>query len=221
MAALCVGCVVEIAASIAGDTSQDLKTGFILGATPKRQQIGELLGVLTSAAFVCGAVLLLDEAYELGSEDLPAPQGTLMKLVIDGVLEQSLPWTLVAIGGGIAIVCELLKLPGLAFAVGVYLPVTTMVPVFLGGLLRHLMTRKTSDTLKAQRQEHGVLFGSGLVGGVGLMGVVIAAVAFLTKGKPEGVVDLSTLNPVVVSLIGVAAFGVLITLFARSAKRDG
>jgi len=221
VAALCVGCVVAIAASIAGDTSQDLKTGFILGATPKRQQIGELLGVLTSAAFVCGAVLLLDEAYELGSEDLPAPQGTLMKLVIDGVLEQSLPWTLVAIGGGIAIVCELFKLPALAFAVGVYLPVTTMVPVFLGGLLRHLMTRKTSDTVKAQRQEHGVLFGSGLVGGVGLMGVVIAAVAFLTKGKPQGVVDLTTLNPLVVSLIGVAAFAVLIALFADSAKRDG
>ena len=100
--------------------------------------------------------------------------------------------------------CELFKLPALAFAVGVYLPVTTMVPVFLGGLLRHLMTRNASGALKARRQEHGVLFGSGLVGGVGLMGVVIAAVAFLTKGKPEGVIDLSSFGPPVVSLIGVA-----------------
>jgi len=95
------------------------------------------------------------------------------------------------------------------------------VPVFLGGLLRHLMTRNTAGALKSQRQEHGVLFGSGLVGGVGLMGVVIAAVAFLTKGKPEGIVDLSTFGPIVVSLIGVAAFGGLMVFFARSAKRDG
>ena len=97
-AALTVGCVVAIAASIAGDTSQDLKTGFLLGATPRRQQLGELLGVLTSATFVCLTVLLLDKAYGFGSEELPAPQATLMKLVIEGVLEAKLPWVLVCVG---------------------------------------------------------------------------------------------------------------------------
>ncbi|MFQ5824546.1 MAG: OPT family oligopeptide transporter, partial [bacterium] len=127
-AALTVGCVVAIAASIAGDTSQDLKTGFLLGATPRRQQIGELAGVLTSATFVCLAVLLLDSAYGFGTKELPAPQATLMKLVIEGVLQNALPWILVAMGIVIALAAELFRIPSLPFAVGVYLPVTTMVP---------------------------------------------------------------------------------------------
>jgi putative OPT family oligopeptide transporter len=127
--ALTIGCVVAIAASIAGDTSQDLKTGFLLGATPRRQQTGELIGVLSSAFFVCLAVILLDRAFGFGTEAIPAPQATLMKLVIEGVLESSLPWGLVGIGVGIALLCELFRIPSLPFAVGVYLPVTTMVPV--------------------------------------------------------------------------------------------
>ena len=178
VAALTVGAVVAIAASIAGDTSQDLKTGFLLGATPRRQQIGELVGVLTSAAFVALTVLLLARAYGFGGEELPAPQATLMRLVIDGVLGQSLPWTLVAIGAGIAVVAELLRLPALPFAVGVYLPVSTMVPVFLGGLLRTILERKavTEEGRKARR-DRGILLGSGLVGGEGLMGVLIAGAA--------------------------------------------
>ncbi|MDX1380494.1 MAG: oligopeptide transporter, OPT family, partial [Xanthomonadales bacterium] len=135
-AALTVGCVVAIAASIAGDTSQDLKTGFLLGATPRRQQTGELIGVLTSATFVCLSVLLLAKTFGFGSEELPAPQATLMKLVVDGVLDQNLPWGLVGIGVAIAIVAELFRIPSLPFAVGVYLPVSTMTPIFFGGMLR-------------------------------------------------------------------------------------
>ena len=178
IAALTVGCVVAIAASIAGDTSQDLKTGFLLGATPKRQQVGELVGVITSALFVCLTVITLNNAYGFGSEELPAPQATLMKVVIDGVLESSLPWGLVAIGVGIAIVIELVGINSLAFAVGVYLPVATMVPVFLGGMLRHLLQRSAANEEDAdRRQERGILLGSGLVGGEGLMGVAIAASA--------------------------------------------
>ncbi|HUF17714.1 MAG TPA: oligopeptide transporter, OPT family, partial [Thermoanaerobaculia bacterium] len=166
--ALTVGTVVAIAASMAGDMSQDLKTGFLLGATPRRQQAGELIGVLTSAAFVCMAVILLDRAYGFGTPELPAPQATLMKLVIEGVLEQSLPWILVLIGVGIALIAEGFKLPTLAFAVGVYLPVATMVPVFLGGLLRYFVEKKAaSEEDAAQRKERGILFGSGLVGGEG------------------------------------------------------
>ncbi|MFW5947877.1 MAG: OPT family oligopeptide transporter, partial [Gemmatimonadota bacterium] len=179
VAALTVGAVVAIAASIAGDTSQDLKTGMLLGATPRRQQVGELVGVLTSAAFVALTVLLLGHAYGFGGEELPAPQATLMQLVIDGVLAQNLPWTLVFIGAGIAIVAELVRVPSLPFAVGVYLPVSTMFPVFLGGLLRLFMLRQVEDD-RAQhtaRRDRGILFGSGLVGGEGLIGVVIAGAA--------------------------------------------
>ena len=187
VAALSVGCVVAIAASIAGDTSQDLKTGFLLGATPRKQQIGELVGVLTSATFVCLAVVILNEAYGFGTDDLPAPQATLMKLVIEGVLESSLPWGLVGIGVGITVIAELARIPSLPFAVGVYLPVTTMVPVFLGGLLRHLLDRSSpSKETASGRRERGILFGSGLVGGEGLLGVAIAGAAFLKGARPAG-----------------------------------
>ena len=183
--ALTIGCVVAIAASIAGDTSQDLKTGFLLGATPQRQQIGELVGVATSAVFVCITVIFLARTYGFGTEVLPAPQATLMKLVIDGVLEQSLPWILVAIGAGIAVTCEFLKVPSLPFAVGVYLPVSTMVPIFLGGLLRLWAERSAGSTAEAgERRERGVLLGSGLVGGEGLMGVGIAGLVYVQQFLP-------------------------------------
>lgn len=183
-AALTVGCVVAIAASIAGDTSQDLKTGFLLGATPRRQQIGELLGVLTSATFVCLTVLLLDRAYGFGSSELPAPQATLMKLVIEGVLDAKLPWILVGIGASIAVAAELASLPSLPLAVGVYLPVSTMTTVFAGGLLRWLMERGARiEKDRHLRREQGVLFGSGLVGGEGVMGVMVAGVVFWQSVK--------------------------------------
>lgn len=188
VAALTVGCVVAIAASIAGDTSQDLKTGYLLGATPRRQQIGELLGVLTSATFVCLTVIYLDRGIGLGTEQLAAPQATLMKLVIDGVLEQSLPWALVGIGVGLAIVAELFRIPSLPFAVGVYLPVATMVPLFFGGLLRWWAEKSAGTTAEGEgRVERGVLFGSGLVGGEGILGVGIAITAAVANRAPEGI----------------------------------
>jgi putative OPT family oligopeptide transporter len=186
-AALTVGCVVAIAASIAGDTSQDLKTGYLLGATPRRQQLGELLGVLTSATFVCLTVLLLDRAYGFGSTELPAPQATLMKLVIEGVLEAKLPWVLIAIGAAIAVVAELAGLPSLAMAVGVYLPVSTMATVFAGGLLRWLSDRWAASKKEASRRsEQGVLFASGLVGGEGILGVLVAGVVFWQSMRAPG-----------------------------------
>lgn len=192
VSALTVGCVVAIAASISGDTSQDLKTGFLLGATPRKQQIGELLGVLTSATFVCLTVLLLQAAYKdqggLGGSALPAPQATLMKLVIEGVLKSELPWTLVGIGAAIAITAELFRVPSLPFAVGVYLPVATMVPVFLGGMMRLGVERFARDKkAKTEQRERGILFGSGLVGGEGLIGVAIAGAVFAQKvSAPPG-----------------------------------
>ncbi len=214
-AAISVGCVVAIAASIAGDTSQDLKTGFILGATPRRQQLGELIGVITSAAFVCLAVLLLDQAYGFGTAELPAPQATLMKLVIEGVLESSLPWALVAIGVAIAVVAELAGIQSLAFAVGVYLPLTTTFPVFLGGILRWLLERRASGPQESdQRRENGILLGSGLVGGEGLLGVGIAAVAFIYGQAPEGIGYAWAGG--LAELVAALFFGGLILIIARS-----
>jgi len=215
VAALTIGCVVAIAASIAGDTSQDLKTGFLLGATPRRQQIGELVGVLTSATFVCLAVMLLDKAYGFGTPELPAPQATLMKVVIEGVLQNSLPWILVGIGVVIALACELFRIPSLPFAVGVYLPLSTFTPLFLGGLLRMFLEKKASSPEEASsRREKGVLLGSGLVGGEGLLGIGIAAVAFYQGSAPKGFgFDWAgTAAP----FVAFAVFVVLMLVFYRS-----
>ncbi len=218
-AALTVGCVVAIAASISGDTSQDLKTGYLLGATPRRQQTAELIGVLTSAVFVCLTVLALGKGFGFGSTELPAPQATLMKLVIDGVLDQNLPWALVAIGGGIAIVCELARIPSLPFAVGVYLPVSTMTPIFVGGLIRLWMERKArDDTEAADRRERGVLLGSGFVGGEGLLGVGIALIAVAKSARPEGIGTEWLGTETIAMLVGAAAFAVFIAWFFRMVR---
>ncbi len=184
--ALMVGTAVCIAASIAGDTSQDLKTGYILGATPRLQQIGELVGVITCAGVVAAVVILLNQGVPggLGGEELPAPQSVLMKLVIDGVLDQNLPWTLIFIGVGIGLASTLFKIPVLAFAVGVYLPLSTMAAVFVGGLTRYLLTRNQPTEEKERRREEGILFGSGLVGGGGLTGVVLAVWVVSRGGQP-------------------------------------
>lgn len=214
-AAITVGCVVAIAASIAGDTSQDLKTGFLLGATPKRQQRGELLGVITSATFVCLAVILLDKAYGFGGEELPAPQATLMRLVIEGIFDKELPWTLVGIGVGIGILAELLRIPCLPFAVGVYLPVKTTFAVFLGGLLRYYLEKRAANKEAIDsRREQGVLFGSGLVGGEGILGVGIAAVVFITGSSPDGIGYewAGIFEPLVALLV----FGALVYFFMRN-----
>ncbi|HVR43082.1 MAG TPA: oligopeptide transporter, OPT family [Thermoanaerobaculia bacterium] len=217
--ALTVGTVVAIAASIAGDMSQDLKTGFLLGATPRRQQGGEMIGVLTSAIFVCLAVIFLDRAYGFGTTELPAPQATLMRLVIDGVLQSSLPWGLVAIGVGIALVAELFRLPTLAFAVGVYLPVSTMVPVFLGGLLRRTLERRAATPDEAEgRRERGILFGSGLVGGEGLLGVAIAIAVGVLGRTPAGIGYAWAGGGG--RLLALAAFALLAWIFWRRAVEN-
>jgi putative OPT family oligopeptide transporter len=238
--ALAVGCVIAIAASIAGDTSQDLKTGFLLGATPRRQQIGELIGVLTSATFVCITLIMLDKAYGFGSDELPAPQATLMKVVIEGVLQAKLPWVLVGIGAGIAIAAELARVPSLPFAVGVYLPVTTMVPVFLGGATRYVVERRApGPEAREAARERGVLLGSGFVGGEGLMGVVIAGVVVAVNALySRGTIDSKdiplqrgtewvnslpewlTRVPVDwASILGLVLFGLLAAGFVRLCRR--
>ena len=187
-AVLTIGTVVCVAASIAGDISQDLKSGFLIGATPRKQQTAELIGAITSAFFIAGAVWLLGHAFTFGSEELPAPQATLMKTVIEGVLQGDLPWGLVLTGAAFAGVVELLGIPSLPFAVGIYLPLSTMTPVYVGGTIRYFVeknTRGDSEMLE-KRNERGILLGSGLIAGEGIMGVLIAAYAFFA-GKPQGI----------------------------------
>ena len=218
--ALMVGTAVCIAASIAGDTSQDLKTGFVLGATPRFQQIGELVGVITSAGVVAFVVILLNQGVPggLGGPELPAPQAVLMKLVIDGVLDQSLPWALILIGVGIGLVASLFKIPVLAFAVGVYLPLSTMSAVFIGGLTRHLLMRKRSPAEAERRREEGVLFGSGLVGGGGLTGVLLAVWVVARGGEPIRGFPPSLPDPAVQAL-ALLTVAVLVSLLVWQAKR--
>jgi uncharacterized oligopeptide transporter (OPT) family protein len=173
----------------------------------RAQQTSELIGVLTSATFVCLTVLALGKGFGFGSEELPAPQATLMKLVIDGVLDQDLPWGLVAIGVGIAFACEIARIPSLPFAVGVYLPVSTMTPIFVGGLIRLWMERTAKDdTVAADRRERGVLLGSGFVGGEGLLGVGIALVAVAKSKRPDGIGMEWLGSEVTAMLVGAAAF---------------
>jgi putative OPT family oligopeptide transporter len=218
-----MGTMVGVAASIAGDASQDIKTGFLLGATPSKQQIGEIIGVLTTAFFVAGSVFLLADQYEIGGPELAAPQANMMKLVVDGIIDQSIPWTLVLVGVAITLVIHFLKLPTLAFAVGVYLPLSTMAPVFVGGLIRRIVEKKSAADkgLLQKRRESGILFGSGLVGGEGLMGVGIAAYAFFA-GRPTPVLPdwLGWLEHYPQHLLNALPFLLLVYLLWRAIYTD-
>jgi putative OPT family oligopeptide transporter len=171
---LTVGMVVCVAASKAGDISQDLKTGFLVGATPARQQLGQLIGAAFACWAVAGTVILLGNTYTFGSEDLAAPQATLMKTIIEGVLAGELPWGLVLTGAGVAVTAMLCGVSGLAFAIGVYLPLATMLPIYVGGCMRALAIRSLTAPAKAG-SDPGILAASGLVAGEGLAGVLVAA----------------------------------------------
>lgn len=177
-AILTVGTVVCIAASTAGDISQDLKTGYLVGATPARQQFGEFIGAAFACWAVAGTVLLLGNAFTFGSPELPAPQATLMKTVIEGVLAGSLPWGLVGTGAALSVCALIAGLPGLAFAVGIYLPLGSLTPIYVGGIVRHLVEARRKG--KATESDPGVLGASGMIAGEGLAGVLIA---FLVAGS--------------------------------------
>ncbi len=175
VAAISVGAVVCIAICIASDTSQDLKTGFLVGATPRRQQYGEIIGVLSSALVIGWVVFFLHRVYGIGSEQLPAPQAVLMSMVVKGVLTMSLPWTLVFIGVFIAACIELLGIPSLPFSVGLYLPVRLSTPIMVGGIVRLITERVRDADVRHDLREKGVLYSSGLIAGGGVMGIVVAA----------------------------------------------
>ena len=184
-AAIAIGSVICIIAAIAGDTSQDLKTGYIVGATPMKQQIGELIGVIASAVAIGAILYLLNAAWGYGSAELPAPQATLMKMIVEGVMGGNLPWNLVFAGAFIGIVVEILGIPVLPFAVGLYLPIHLSTPMMAGGLVRlFIENRKQMDEKKKKdRIEDGVLYCSGLIAGEGLVGILLAVFAIIPMGE--------------------------------------
>ena len=184
VAAISIGSVICIIAAIAGDTSQDLKTGYIVGATPYKQQIGELIGVAVSAVTVGGVLYLLNAAWGYGSTELPAPQATLMKMVVEGVMGNSLPWALVFAGVAIAIVVEILQIPVLPFAVGLYLPIYLSTPIMAGGLVRLYFDKKKglSEEERKAKVNQGILYSSGLIAGEGLVGILLAVFAIIPVG---------------------------------------
>lgn len=200
--ALSIATMCCIITAIAGDTSQDLKTGFLLGATPWKQQLGELVGVLFSAFCIGGIVILLNRAWGFGSPQLPAPQAHLMKLVTEGVMQDKMSWDLILIGGAIALIAECLGVSPLCVAIGVFLPLGTTFPVFLGGIVRYLVDRKQRES------ESGVLFSSGLIAGEGLMGIILALGAVLHLNEK---INLSAFLDT--GALGSGSFIILIMLF--------
>lgn len=185
IAAIVIGGIICVIAAIAGDTSQDLKTGFLVGATPKKQQMGELIGVAVSAVAIGAILYLLSMAWGgYGSDDLPAPQAVLMKMIVEGVMGGNLPWNLVFVGVFVALVVEVLGIPVLPFAIGLYLPIYLSVPMMLGGLLRwYLEKRKyASEKEKDNVVQSGVLYSSGLIAGEGIVGILLAVLAVIPMG---------------------------------------
>ncbi len=209
--AIAIGSIICIVSAIAGDTSQDLKTGFLLGATPKKQQFGEILGVIAAAFAIGGTLYLLDTAWGFGGDELAAPQATLMKLIIEGVMEGNLPWSLVLVGVCIAVVVELVGLPVLPFAIGVYLPVQLNACIMVGGLVRLAMDKlKKPEEEKKAITNDGILFCSGMIAGEGLVGILLAVLAVFGVGEA---IDLSArlgLSPAIMNIGGLVLFAITI-----------
>ncbi|MGB3366884.1 MAG: oligopeptide transporter, OPT family, partial [Acidaminobacteraceae bacterium] len=201
IATLTVGAIICIIAAMAGDTSQDLKTGFLLGATPRKQQIGEIIGAVAAALAIGGVLILLNNAWGFGSAELPAPQATLMRLVIEGVMGGNLPWSLVFIGVGIGVTIELLGLPVLPVAIGLYLPIHLSTPIMVGGLIRgflnkRLDAKKGEDKSLKYKIDSGILYASGLIAGEGLLGIILAVFAVMNVNLVAGV-DFGAIGSIV------------------------
>lgn len=182
--AIAIGSIICIIAAIAGDTSQDLKTGYIIGATPKKQQIGEIIGVIAAAVAIGGVLYLLNEAWGFGSTEIPAPQASMMKMIVEGVMDGNLPWALIFTGVFLALVMEILRIPVMPFAVGLYLPVQLNACIMVGGLVRLFMDRRKAAG-KAEKEEQerqtnsGILYCSGLIAGEGVIGILLAVFALI------------------------------------------
>ena len=178
-AAIAIGSVICIVAAIAGDTSQDLKTGYLLGATPKKQQMGEIIGVVVSGLAIGGVLYLLNAAWGYGGAEVPAPQATLMKMIVEGIMGGNLPWNLVFIGVFLAIALEILRIPVMPFAIGLYLPIYLNASIMIGGVVRMFMDRRKNvdEETKTKQTTDGTLYCAGMIAGEGLVGILLAIFA--------------------------------------------
>lgn len=222
--AIAIGSIICIVAAISGDTSQDLKTGYLLGSTPKKQQYGELIGVIASSFAIGGVLYLLDAAWGFGSEQLGAPQAMLMKMIIEGVMDGNLPWGLVFVGVCLALVVEILRIPVLPFAIGVYLPVQLNACIMVGGIIRLIC-----DNLKKEEKEKeeiitdGILYCSGMIAGEGLVGILLAIFAVLgidSMFDISGTLNLSAGMSQIMSLVVFALMIFCLLKFTILRKRE-
>lgn len=211
--AISMGTVICIVAAMAGDTSQDLKTGFIVGATPWKQQVGELIGAVVSGLAIGGVLYLLQAAWNFGDPELPAPQATLMKLVVEGVMGDYLPWGLILIGVFIAVAVEIVGIPVLPFSIGLYLPIHLSTAIMVGGLLRQFYERKKNEVYV----QDGILFSSGLIAGEGLIGILLAVTAVLGVSAK---LDLSGRGISLGSAGSLAAFLILLVIMICVIKKQ-
>ncbi len=210
-AAIAIGSIICIIAAIAGDTSQDLKTGFLLGATPKKQQYGEIIGVIAAALAIGGTLYLLDSAWGFGTPELGAPQATLMKMITEGVMEGNLPWGLVFVGVFIAILVEVVGIPVLPFAIGVYLPVHLNACIMVGGLVRLVLDKlKRDEEEKKNIVNDGILFCSGMIAGEGIVGILLAVFAIFGWDKIIDISGAIGLSEPVAKLLSLALFAIIV-----------
>ena len=203
-AAIAVGSVICIIAAIAGDTSQDLKTGYLLGATPKKQQMGEMLGVVVSGLAIGGVLYLLDAAWGYGTAEIPAPQAQLMKMIVEGIMGGNLPWGLVFVGVFLAICLEILRIPVMPFAIGLYLPIYLNATIMIGGIVRGILdSRKGVDEkTKTAQSTDGTLYCAGMIAGEGLVGILLAVFAvFGISLDMSGIVNFGNIGGVVLMII--------------------
>ena len=181
--AIAIGSIICVIAAIAGDTSQDLKTGFIVGATPAKQQVGELIGVVASGFAIAGVMSLLNKAWGFGSAEIPAPQATLMKMIVDGIMDAKLPWVLVFMGVFLALALEVLRVPVMPFAIGLYLPIYLSCGIMVGGVVRlFLDKKKEAEAKKKEMISNGTLYCAGMIAGEGLVGILMAVLAIIKVG---------------------------------------
>ncbi|MBQ5583398.1 MAG: OPT/YSL family transporter, partial [Ruminiclostridium sp.] len=216
VAAIAIGSVICVIVAISADASQDLKTGFLVGATPKKQQLGEMVGVIASGLAIGATLHLLNSAWGFGSEELAAPQATMMKMVIEGVMEGNLPWNLVFIGVFIAVVVEILGLPVLPIAIGVYLPFHLSAGIMLGGVVRWFVEKQQYADEKAKNDavQAGILYASGLVAGEGLIGILLAVLAVLgVSADISGIISLGNIG-------GIVAYALLLASFLLFTKKS-
>ncbi len=221
IASLTVGAIVAIIAAIAGDASQDLKTGYIVGATPKYQQYGEIIGALVAALAIGGVLNLLTAAWEFGSAELPAPQATLMKVVVEGVMGGNLPWTLIFIGASLGIGIQILGLPVLPVAIGLYLPIHLSVGIMVGGIVRGVIDKKLNKAKDVEANniqlkiDTGILYSSGLIAGEGLIGILLAVFTVVGLNLNLGI-DLGAIGSIV--LFGLLTFSLIRKSLLNKAK---